>query len=258
MRVTLTARLALLAGPLALGWALQASADERDHDHAPARQHAEQHPGAGRPADGARAPAVRRDVDARGQVLDGRYNHGHYYPAFGTVSASLPVDYHPYYHAGGRYYFSGGIWYAPRGPGFVVVRPPAGLVITVLPPYYSTVWFGGIPYYYADDVYYTWQPAQNGYAVVDPPDNADQPSAAPQDSGPGGGAQDDLIIYPKNGQSNDQQAADRYECHNWARGQTGFDPTQAGGGVSGDVDRARNNYERAMSACLQARGYQVN
>jgi len=126
------------------------------------------------------------------------------------------------------------------------------LVIGALPVYYSTVWFGGVPYYYADNVYYTWQPDQNGYQVVDPPAGADQP-AAPPDS-----AQDDLIIYPKNGQSKDQQAADQYECHNWARGQTGFDPTQPAAGNPGDVDRSRSNYNRAMSACLQARGYQVN
>ena len=36
------------------------------------------------------------------------------------------------------------------------------------------VWFGGVPYYYADNVYYSWQPEQNGYAVVDPPENADE------------------------------------------------------------------------------------
>jgi hypothetical protein len=111
---------------------------------------------------------------------------------------------------------------------------------------------GGVPYYYADNVYYTWQPDQNGYAVVDPPDNADAPSAPPDS------AQDDLMIYPKNGQTKEQQAADRFECHNWAKGQTGFDPTQPGGGVSGNADTARNNYNRAMSACLQGRGYQVN
>jgi hypothetical protein len=136
-----------------------------------------------------------------------------------------------------------------------VVAPPPGLVISVLPPYYSTVWFGGVPYYYADNVYYSWQPDQNGYAVVDPPDNADAPSPPPPaaDTPP-----TDLMIYPKNGQSKEQQAADQYECNNWAKGQTGFDPTQPGGGVSGNVDAARNNYDRAMSACLQGRGYQVN
>ena len=195
--------------------------------------------------------------DGRGQVLDQRYNHGHYYPAFGTVQSALPGGYRPYFRGSDRYYFNAGIWYAPRGPGFVVVRPPSGLVISVLPPYYSTVWFGGNPYYYADNVYYTWQPDQNGYAVVDPPENADQPAAPPE--APPVGA-DDPIVYPKNGQTKDQQAADQFECNNWAKGQSGFDPTQPAGGVpqGGDVDRSRNNYQRAISACLQGRGYQVN
>ena len=68
-----------------------------------------------------------------------------------------------------------------------------------------------------------------------------------------------MIIYPKNGQSKDQQAADEYECHNWARSRTGFDPTDPNSGLgSGDADRAHGNYDRAMSACLQGRDYQVN
>jgi hypothetical protein len=114
------------------------------------------------------------------------------------------------------------------------------------------LWFGGVPFYYANNVYYSWQPDQNGYAVVDPPDGADAPSAPP------GNMQQDLIIYPKNGQSNDQQAADQFECHNWAKGQTGFDPTQPDDGTSGNSAVIHSNYDRAMSACLQARGYQVN
>jgi len=131
------------------------------------------------------------------------------------VLRSLPDGYRPYYRGGTRYYFSGGIWYAPRGPEFVVVSPPPGLVVTVLPPYYSTVWIGGAPYYYADDVYYTWQPDQNGYAVVDPPDNADAPSPPPPP--PTDSAQSDLMIYPKNGQTKEQQSADQFECHDWRR-----------------------------------------
>ena len=187
--------------------------------------------------------------DGRGYVLDGRYNHGGYYPAFGAGFRALPEGYRPYYWRGSPYYFYGGIWYAPGGPGFLVVRPPVGLVISVLPPYYSTVWFGGIPYYYADNVYYTASP--DGYVVVDPPPNADQPGAPPPPPAPG---QADLIVYPKNGQTREQQAADDYECHSWAKGQSGFDPsTTVGGGVGG----ARSNYLRAKSACLQARGYEV-
>ena len=34
------------------------------------------------------------------------------------------------------------------------------------------------------------------------------------------------VIYPAKGQSAKQQDQDRYECHSWARGQSGFDPTQ--------------------------------
>ena len=231
--------------------AVQVAAAADDHGRAePARVERDRPQGRG-PSQARPAPG-RPGFDGRGQVLDSRYNHGRYYPPFGSVRPALPEGYRPYYRGRDRFYFSGGIWYAPSGPGFVVVRPPSGLVISVLPPYYSTVWFGGIPYYYADNVYYAWQPDQNGYAVVDPPDDADSPSPPPD------AAQQDLIIYPKNGQSKEQQAADQFECHTWAKGQTGFDPTQPGGGVSGGAAMNRSNYDRAMSACLQARGYQVN
>jgi hypothetical protein len=221
----------------------------------PATSHAAPAPAAPRP------PAERPAYD--GRVLDARHGHGRYYPPVGTVTRSLPPDYRPYYRGHDRYYFNGGIWYAPRGPSFVVVTPPPGLVISVLPPYYSTVWVGAVPYYYADNVYYTWQPDQNGYAVVDVPDNVDQASPSPPsdvDAAQGGqNPPSDLIVYPKNGQTKDQQAADEYECHNWANSQTGFDPTRPNGGMApGDADRGRGYYDRAMSACLQGRGYQVN
>ncbi len=237
-----------------------AAADDHARGHDPQRP--EPHQQSGRPGSSGRGPGSSGGIAVAGpggarQAFDGRYNHGRYYPPPGAMRPSLPPDYRPYFRGGERYYFDGGVWYAPRGPGFVVVRPPPGLVITVLPPYYSTVWFGGSPYYYADNVYYTWQPDQDGYVVMDPPNDADQPSNAP-DPAPAV-AQDDLIVYPKNGQSKDQQAADQFECHGWARGQTGFDPTQDGGGVTqADAERSRSNYNRAMSACLQGRGYQVN
>lgn len=37
-----------------------------------------------------------------------------------------------------------------------------------------------------------------------------------------------LYIYPGRGQSPEQTERDRYECHNWAVQQAGFDPSQAG------------------------------
>ncbi len=260
--------------PLALGAALiwlSGAALAQEHGHsesshpaAPARPSAPSaHPA--QPGGGAR-PAAPVHYDGRGQVLDARYNHGRYYAPVGTVARTLPGEYRAYYHRGAPYYFSGGVWYAPRATGFVVVAPPVGLVIAALPPYYSTLWIGGVPYYYADNVYYTAQPDQNGYVVAPPPDDGGQGAPPPDGSAdpnaqapPAQQAPEDFIIYPKQGQSKDQQAADEYECHNWAKGQTGFDPTQPNGGVaSGDSDRAHSNYDRAMSACLQGRGYQVN
>jgi hypothetical protein len=262
MNTTRTLRMAALATfAMAILGARSVSAADEPRPHAEA---------AGRPAP-ARPAAVRPGVqarpvvDGRGQVMDARYNHGRFYSPVGSVARTLPPDYRPYYHGGSPYYFSGGVWYAPRAGAFVVVTPPVGLVIGALPGYYSTVWVGGVPYYYADNVYYAWQPDQNGYAVVQPPDGAAPPDGgdpnqgAAQPAAPPPPAQSDLIVYPANGQSKDQQAADQYECHNWAKGQTGFDPTQpAGGAAQADADRGHGNYDRAMAACLTGRGYQVN
>jgi hypothetical protein len=67
-----------------------------------------------------------------------------------------------------------------------------------------------------------------------------------------------MFIYPKNGQSEEQQSTDKFECHQWSKQQSGFDPTQSGGGVSPDQNgNAHNAYNRAMTACLEGRGYSV-
>jgi len=190
--------------------------------------------------------------DSRGYVLDNRYNHNHYYPPRGYAVGALPRGYITVNYRGGPFYYHQGVFYRPGGGRFVVVRPAIGLFVPVLPAFYTTLWFGGIPYYYADDVYYRWYGGR-GYEVVDPPGgpNANQPP-------PPAAAQSDLFIYPKNGQSEDQQGRDRYECHSWASGQSGFDPTQPSGGVSeAQASAKRADYQRAMQACLEARGYSV-
>ena len=67
-----------------------------------------------------------------------------------------------------------------------------------------------------------------------------------------------ISISPKNGQSQQQQAADRYACHSWAKNQTGFDPTLPNGGVSPNLEASRRSeYRRAIAACLEGRGYGV-
>jgi hypothetical protein len=195
------------------------------------------------------------------QFFDNRYNHGGYYPNRGYVVRDLPGGYRPYYWHGNHYYFAGGVWYAPGPAGFVVTGAPVGLAIATLPPVYTTVWLGGTPYYYADNVYYQWNAPQNSYVVADVPNGADQPGGPPPDAaspGAPGAPSDNAYIYPKNGQTQDQQAADRFECHDWAKNQTGFDPTQPSGGVDpSQTGPRRDQYQRAMSACLEARGYTV-
>ena len=120
----------------------------------------------------------------------------------------------------------------------------------MLPFGYATFWWGGMPYYYWDNLYYTWSPADNGYVVTTPPPaGGDQPDESGT-AGPPADAGADVYLYPRNGQSDEQMANDRYECHSWAAGQTGFDPTR-GGQQSGN----RDDYRRAMISCLDARGY---
>jgi hypothetical protein len=175
-----------------------------------------------------------------------------HYPPRGHYVRTLPPGYHDVWHGGTRYYYGGGAWYRPSGARFVVVAPPIGLFAPVLPPYYSTVWIHGTRYYYADDVYYAYDPEQSGYVVIEKPGDAPAASSTPPS------APDDLFIYPKNGQNENQQSTDRYECHKWASDQTGFDPSAASGGVAASQrEQKRTEYRRAMTACLEARGYSV-
>jgi hypothetical protein len=184
-----------------------------------------------------------------GYVLDARYAHNRYYPPRGHSVSALPIGYTVVSRGRVPYYSYGSAYYRAYGPRFVVVAPPVGLAVPVLPPFYTTLWVRGVPYYYADDTYYTWRPDRQSYVVTPPPDN----DVAKQTSGT-----DELFIYPKDGQSEQQQATDRYDCHSWAQSQTGFVPTQppAGGGAA-QSQAKRSDYERAMTACLEARGYSV-
>ena len=190
------------------------------------------------------------------QHLDARFSHNHAYFDRGYAVHDLPRDRIAINRGPNRYFYAGGSWYAPRGGVYVVVAPPVGVFIPALPPFYSTVWFGGVPYYYANDTYYMWSAQDNGYEVVDTPSGA--VNAAPDEQAPQPPTTNQLFIYPRNNQSTEQQAKDKYDCHASAMGQTGFDPTAAGGNVSPDQFNARStNYYRAMAACLQARGYSV-
>ena len=180
-------------------------------------------------------------------------NYSYNYPARGYATYAMPRGYHTSYYRGSPYYYHTGSWYRPYGPRYVVVAPPFGIGISVLPPFYSTLWYGGSPYYYADSVYYSYRPERREYVVTEPPPGAAQ--VEPREEARGS---DEIFVYPREGQSEEQQSTDRYECHRWAADRTGFDPTQPAGNVAEtDMTSKRVDYRRAESACLEGRGYTV-
>jgi opacity protein-like surface antigen len=97
--------------------------------------------------------------------------------------------------------------------------------------------------------------------AVSAPAIAQYQMAQPGDSPPGippARAGERLYIDPKNGQTQEQQWSDRYACHNWAKSQSNFDPTKPGADTPTDENTSRReNYRRAMTACLEGRGYSV-
>ena len=181
------------------------------------------------------------------EFRDMRCHHDRMYPARGQYIRVLPPRHRIVVYGGSSYYFYDGAWYRPSGPNFMIVAPPIGLVVPFLPPYYTTVWVGRVPYYYANEVYYTHR--GDGYVIVAPP--KEEASQAPPPA-------DEMFVYPRQGQSEKQQADDRFACHRWAVSQTGFDPTQPPGAASQTQKRKdRADYQRAMGACLDGRGYTV-
>lgn len=160
---------------------------------------------------------------------------------------ALPHGYTRHSWNGRPYYYSAGSWYRPWGSSFAIVRPPLGLYVSYLPSYHTSFYYGGSRYFFADDTYYIYEPARSSYVVTRSPygdDDYEEEEATFDD--------DELYVYPAQGQSEEQQADDRYECHRWAVGETAYDPVEG----NYDPDR-RAEYLRALSACLSGRGYTV-
>lgn len=127
-----------------------------------------------------------------------------------------------------------------RGPGPGPAHGGGGL-----PSFARELWIGSALYFVAAGTYYLWNTNSQRYEVVAPPPAVDGNSVASYE----------VIAYPAQGQSLDQQGRDRYECHTWAVGQSGFDPATATRPVGSE---STERYRRALGACLSGRGYSVN
>lgn len=275
---------------------------------------------------------------------DTRHGHDHSYPDRGAIVRDLPRGTIGVNYADVSYRYHDGIWLEPRGPVFIVVAPPIGVVVPTLPTFSTTLAHGGETYLYANDTYYRPRPDLGGYEVVNEPAEAlsptgpdapvggQLPGAAPATPAaasklatpsatiatgipipvpgsaatpsvsaqpatvstvaqaaafpqpPSAGATTTSIaaapvpvtlptapasaspsappnvpkvfLYPKNGQTSDQQARDRDECYRFAVAQSGFDPTRSTGAASTSPgNELQSDYERAQSACFDALGY---
>ena len=162
-------------------------------------------------------------------------------------------------------YWTGGMWVGGDWDG--TYWPPVNYdwnypwMLPTVPYGAVTIWFGNVPYYYVNRVYYLWNPSYDGYVVADPPPVAARaPASAHAAGSPGAAGQGtgvlSLRVIPLKGQSKQQTANDQYACNEWAVSQSGFNPINPAQDAHASP-ASRNDYRRAMSACLNARGYSV-
>ncbi|MCB1694830.1 MAG: hypothetical protein KDI10_12675 [Halioglobus sp.] len=156
---------------------------------------------------------------------------------------SLPGTHYRVDYGGRPYFYWGGHFYLDSGGLYVSVTAPIGAIVPALPGGFITIGKGPGSYYYYGGVYYHVAP--NGYVVVEQP--SETPAVLPAEEASGR-----IIVYPAGGQSEEQTGRDRYECHLWSSRETGFDPTLSSSDAS-----LKDDYQRAMSACLEARSYVV-
>jgi hypothetical protein len=136
------------------------------------------------------AVALAEDVDAQrggetpvpyNRHQDPHHGHNHAYPDRGAVFRDLPRGAVTVNYAGVSYRFADGIWFEPRGPVFIVVAPPIGLMVPSVPGSATTIQEHGETYLYANDVYYRPRPDLGGYEVVNEPVET---AATTQDTAP--------------------------------------------------------------------------
>lgn len=179
----------------------------------------------------------RPDGHGNGWGPGPQYRPGQFVDRFPGQSYRVP-------YRGGDYFFSGGYWYRPEGPRYIVVSPPYGIRTRYLPDYAREVWVGGALFFLAAGSYYQWLDSSQEYQVVNPPTAQPEPAPNPYD----------VNLYPAYGQSPEQMAQDKYECYRQAVQQTGFDPATATYAPEEAVVYA---YHNAFGSCLSTRGYRV-
>ncbi len=192
----------------------------------------------------------RRERNRREQAFQNYRRRGHHsrrHYSVGHKLRRLPRNHSRFSWNNYSYFYGNGYFYRPSSYGYVVVGAPLGFRLSVLPLGYATFYLASDRYHYVNDTYYRWYSDTNDYEVVDEPNGAADALYRVSEI-----AAASLYIYPTQGQTEEQRDQDRFECHLWAVDESGFDPSYS------DADKAGyENYRRAMTACLEGRGYSV-
>jgi len=173
-------------------------------------------------------PGTRADHGLRG---DFRSRH----PGAGWVNRSLRPGWSGaafYGHRQGGWH---GGWHGSYGSRWRWAGPSIGIVLPIVPGFYSPLWWDGTVYD-RDDAFQEIPEPGHRYRAVPPRNSADVPISAPPAPDP--------VIYPRNGQSAEQTEADRQQCNTWAT-------TQPQAVADAAV------FQRSVAACMDARGYTV-
>ncbi len=171
----------------------------------------------------------------------------HHYIPWGYRLTYLPHSYIRIVIGSLPYFYFDGVFYRHYHDGYIVVSAPIGARVSVLPLGFIVFGLGHFTYYYINDAYYLWDDDAEVYVVVEKPVGADEAIAE--------ATAERLFVYPNRGQSEERQAKDRYECHQWAVRESGVDPSLWD---QQEITYEDNrNYKRAISACLEGRNYTV-
>jgi hypothetical protein len=190
-------------------------------------------------------PAISQERQQRGvhareaPHVDQRARNVRAVPPIGYAATGLPRGSIHIAHGGSHYFFDGGVWFRPYGGRYMVIAPPLGIVVPLLPPDYFTLDVNGMPYYYANGTYYATQPG-GGYSVVAAPPGV----AVPVQVGPNVGSLAALVVEARNGQSQAQREADQQACN-------GLAATQPGAAADATL------YQRSFAVCMNGLGYTV-
>ena len=186
------------------------------------------------------------------------YRGGYYHGGYGYRGG---YGYPGYYRGGYGYRVHGG-YYGWGGGGAAAVGAGVGAAWVLActsrrcRSITQTYYWGGVPYYYANDVYYTWDPNVNQYVTVAPPAGLQAPAGRRPSRRADRRARHRAHGLPEERPerpSSRRRTSSSVTNGRWAR--RGFDPTP--GAAAAGAANKRNDYMRAQAACLEGRGYSV-